>query len=291
MTPPPENGPTKRDRREDAREKARVAREAAARKRRRNRFFLGGGIGLGVVALAVIVTLVIMNSITPAGPGPKNMASGGILLQGDAKTSEISAVTTKAVAAGASTTATDQSKLKDTVNITVYLDYQCPYCNQFETANESQITTWLQKGAITYEVHPISILDASSLGNRYATRAANAAMCVANYQPDKFLDVNTALYANQPAEQTKGMSDTKLKSIISKAGATASGISSCITDESFKSFVSQQTTDALSKKLPNSSIAKLTGTPTVIVNGAQYSGSLTDASTFSSFVASQASTN
>ncbi|GAA4266818.1 DsbA family protein [Frondihabitans peucedani] len=288
MTPPPANGPSKRDRREEAREKARVAREAAARKHRRNRVFLMGGIGLGILAVFGVIALVIFTSIRPAGPGPQNMASGGVLLQGNATTSKITAVKTAAVEAGAKPVATNQKKLDKTVNITVYLDYECPYCNQFETANEAQIKTWLQKGAVTYEVHPISILDASSQGTKYSTRSANAAMCVANYDPDDFLAVNTSFFKNQPAEQTPGLTDDKLISLVKAAGATSSKVASCIRAGTFEDFVSSQTKAALGSKLPNSSIEKLTGTPTVIVNGKQYSGSLTDAATFASFVSSQA---
>lgn len=288
MTPPPDNGPSKRDRREEAREKARIAREAAARKHRRNRFLLQGGIGLGILAVAAVVVLVIVSSITPAASGPKNLASGGVLLKGNASTGAITVQKTPAVKAGGDTVATDQKKLSGTVNISVYLDYQCPYCDQFESTNEAQIKTWLQKGAVTYEVHPLAILDASSSGTKYSTRSANAAMCVANYDPDAFLAVNTTFFKNQPAEGTTGLTDKKLISLVKAAGATSPKIASCINDQTFASFAASQTKAALKNKLPNSSIPKLTGTPTIIVNGKQYSGSLTDAETFSSFVASQA---
>jgi protein-disulfide isomerase len=288
MTPPPETGASKRDRREDAREKARVAREAAARKRRRNRFFLQGGLVTGVLAIAAIVGVVIVTSIQPAGPGPANMASNGILLKGDAKTGAITATRTDGVKAGGQPTATDDKKLSGTVNITAYVDYQCPYCNQFETANAPQIKTWLQKGAVTYEIHPISILDASSQGTKYSTRSANAAACVANYDPDAFLDMTTSFYKNQPAEQTSGLTNDKLISLVKAAGATNAKIPNCINSGEFTSWVGSATKAVLNDKLPNSSLAKLTGTPTVIVNGKNYTGSLTDAAAFASFVSSQA---
>jgi protein-disulfide isomerase len=288
MTPPPDNGPNKRDRREEAREKARLAREASARKHRRNRFFAQGGIGLGILVVAAIVVLVIVNSVQPAGPGPANMASGGVLLKGDSSTSSITATKTPALKAGATPQATDQKKLTKTVNITAYVDFQCPYCDQFETANAAQIKTWLKTGAVTYEVHPIAILDASSTGNKYSTRSANAAACVANYQPNAFLSLVTEFYKHQPAEGSNGLPDSKLISMVKAAGATNSKIPACITGQKFVPFVADMTKRALADKIPNSSVAKLTGTPTVIVNGKQYNGSLTDASTFASFVASQA---
>lgn len=244
------------------------------------------------MAAVVVVGLVIWGisaNIQPAGPGPKNMASDGLLLQGNAKTGAITATKTDPIKAGGKPTATDDSKLTKTVNITVYLDYQCPYCDEFETTNASQIKTWLKSGAVTYEIHPIAILDASSLGNKYSTRAANAAACVANYEPNEFLAVNTAFFANQPQEQTNGRTDAQIIKTVQKAGATSSKIPSCITSQKFKSWVGDATNRALDDKLPNSSVSKVTGTPTVIVNGKQYSGSLTSAADFKSFVTSQAS--
>ncbi|AMM20448.1 hypothetical protein AX769_10175 [Frondihabitans sp. PAMC 28766] len=285
MTPAPDNGQSKRNRRDEAREKARIAREAAARRRRRNRFFIIGGSVLAAIVVVAVVVFAVTSSIQPPGPGPKNMASGGILLQGTS--GQVSTVKTAALKNGEAVKPTDQKKLTKTVNITAYIDYQCPYCDQFETTNAAQIQTLLKKGAITYEVHPIAFLDNSSLGNKYSTRSANAAACVANYEPDKFLAVTTAFYKNQPAEGTHGRTDQQIITTVKGAGATNSKIPSCITSQKFKSFVANVTQTDLTKKLPNSSIAKLSSTPTVIVNGKQYQGSLTDASAFSSFVAQQ----
>ncbi|ARC56471.1 Serine/threonine-protein kinase PknE [Frondihabitans sp. 762G35] len=288
MTPPPDNGPNKRDRREEAREKARVAREAAAKKKRRNRVFAQGGLVVGVLAVATVVVLIIVNATGPGAPGPKNMASDGILLQGNASTGAVTAVQTAALKGGEAPKATDQKAMTKTVNITAYVDFQCPYCNQFETTNATQINEWLKKGAVTYEIHPLAILDASSLGNKYSTRSANAAACVANYEPDKFLDVVAEFYKNQPPEQSNGLGDDKLVSMVKTAGATNASIPKCITDKTFEKWVGDATQRALTQKLPNSSVAKLTGTPTVLVNGKQYGGSLTDAAAFASFVTSQA---
>ncbi|MCU1436948.1 MAG: hypothetical protein JWP66_35, partial [Naasia sp.] len=69
--------PSKNDRREAAREKARQLREEQKKRERRNRVLLGGGIGIGVLAIIAIVVFVIFTSIRPAGPGPANMASDG----------------------------------------------------------------------------------------------------------------------------------------------------------------------------------------------------------------------
>ncbi|PZE24018.1 MULTISPECIES: thioredoxin domain-containing protein [unclassified Curtobacterium] len=273
---------SKKARREAAREHARAMREREQQRRRRNRLFLQGGIGLAVLAVAAIVVLVVVNSIQPAGPGPKNMASDGILLHGNGKS--ITAVTTGATKAGAEPTATKTAAHKDTINVVIYEDYMCPYCNQFETTNMTQIKQWVTAGYATLELHPFALLDASSLGTKYSTRATNAAACVANYEPNKFLAVNQRFYKKQPSEQTKGLTDDQIVSLVKAAGATNENIPSCIHNGTFKGWVADVTNRTLNDKIPNSDVKKLTGTPLVLVNGQQYTGSLTDTSAFSSFV-------
>jgi protein-disulfide isomerase len=279
--------PPKKDRREEAREMARVKREEQQKREKRNRWLLRGGIGVALIAVAAIVAILVVGSIRPPSPGPANMASDGILLQGDGST--ISAVPTDATEPDAEPVATDVSALSDTVNIAVYLDYLCPYCNQFETTNADQLNSWLTAGTVTLEVHPISILDNASNGTKYSTRSANAAACVANYQPDSFLDVNAALFANQPAEGTSGLTDAELVGLVETAGVTDAAVESCIVDQEFSDWVGDATDRALNEPLPNSSLEKLTGTPTIIVQGEQYTGELGDASAFEAFVMDQAS--
>jgi protein-disulfide isomerase len=278
--------PPKKDRREVARETARLQREEQKKRDARNRWFLRGGIGLALVAVAAIVAVLIVGSIKPATPGPLNMASDGILMQGDGTT--ISAVPTAATAADAEPEPTDVSALTSTVNIAVYVDYLCPYCGQFETTNGEQLASWLTAGNITLETHPISILDQSSSGSQYSTRSANAAACVANYQPDSFLDVNAALFANQPAEGTTGLSNAELVSLVEEAGVTDESVASCITDGTFSDWVGDATDRALDNPLPNTEIGALTGTPTVLVQGVKYEGDLSDAAAFETFVMEQA---
>ena len=78
--------PTKNERRQHAREVARQRADAEKRRKRRNKWFLQGGLVLGVLAVAAVVVLVVTRSMAPAGPGPLNMASDGIVLSGDGTT-------------------------------------------------------------------------------------------------------------------------------------------------------------------------------------------------------------
>ncbi|MFC4243046.1 DsbA family protein [Gryllotalpicola reticulitermitis] len=287
MTNTAADRPSKKERQNAAREKARVMREEAKKKARRRRMFTQGGIGLGIVVILAVVAIVIVQVARPTSTaGPKNMLSDGILL-----TSTTQYVATGGVPNGGKPTPTKQSD-DGKAHITLYEDLQCPICNEFETANDAQIAQWLNAGTATVEIHPISFLDSSSLGNRYSSRAASAIACVAEYSPQDFWAVNQAFYKNQPAENTNGKTDAQIISTIKQGGVSSSTISSCVKQERFKGWVQQSTSRAMSGKtpVPNSSIAKVTGTPTIIVNGQQYnadgSQSLTDPSAFLSFVQS-----
>lgn len=271
---------SKKARRDEARERARLAREQEKRRKRRNRTLGISGIIVGAMAVVAIVVVVVANSVQPTGPGPKNMASDGIVFQG--QDGEIVPVTTKAIPEGGDPTPTEQDD--SVANITVYSDYMCPYCNQFETSQMSQIQQWVQDGTATLELHPFNLLDSQSLGTKYSTRSAAAAACVANSDPDAFLAFNTSLYENQPSEGTRGLTNSQLAEYAEQAGATSEDVASCITDQRFAGWVADATNRALTEEIPNSSLPKVTGTPTVIVNGQQYSGSLTDTDAFASFV-------
>ena len=61
-------------------------------------------------------------------------------------------------------------------NIRVYVDYLCPYCDQFERTNAEQLEQWLESGAATLEIHPIALLDEPS-------RTAPSTRCVRRTPP------------------------------------------------------------------------------------------------------------
>ncbi len=273
--------PSKNERREAAREKARQLREEQKRRERRNKVLLGSGIGIAALAIIGIVAFIIFTSIRPAGPGPANMASDGVKIG-----QELKAVTTAALPAGSDPVPSD-SNPAGVVDIQVYVDYLCPYCGQFETTNSEQIESWVTEGSATVEIHPISILNSQSQGTRYSTRAANAAACVADIAPDSFFAFNSLLFEKQPKEGTPGLDNDTLVSLAKEAGASSGRIESCINSGDFNNWVTDATTRALNGPLPNTDVPKVTGTPTVLVNGKQYQGSLTDPTEFAAFVLEQ----
>lgn len=274
--------PTKNDRRAEARETARRMREEAAKKAKRRKIIVQSSVIVGVIAVLTVIGLIIFTSVggTTSVANPKNMLSGGLLLTASDK-----AVTTPAIAPGAKPTPTKQTLDGKTAHIQIWLDYQCPYCNQFETTNAPQIKQWMADGAATLEIHPVAILD-SSTNNQYSTRAAAAMSCVANYEPDKYFDLNSALYANQPDEQTgSGLTNAKMLSLFKSGGVSSTAVTDCVNKQTFSKFITDRTNEAVANSQLKNPTSGGFGTPTVFVNGERYQGGFTDASQFAAFVA------
>ncbi|BDZ55699.1 DsbA family protein [Agromyces marinus] len=274
--------PSRNERREAAREKARALREEQKKKERRNRLLIQGGVVVAVIAVAALIGGLIFNSIRPAGPGPLNMASDGILLVAG-ETEGIDAVQTPAIPADGEPTPTVPDESGTVANIVVFVDYLCPFCGLFEQTNGETMRTMVEQGAATLEVHPIAILTNKSAGTQYSLRAANAAACVAEKSPEAFFDFNALMFENQPEELSAGLTDDEIFAIASEAGAAAS-VENCIEDVRFKDWVQDATERALTQPIPNSDLPSITGTPTVLVNGKQYVGSLEDPAEFQAFV-------
>lgn len=261
----------KRPNRNDAREKARQQAKSLSAKSsaRDKRGRLLTQIGLGVAAITVIGILaaVILEGTKPAGPGPLNMASDGIKIGAEYK-----AVKTDALPADAQPVPTPENP-SDIVDITIFVDYLCPICGEFEAVNGASINDLVSRGSATIEIHPLSFLDNRSQGSQYSTRAANAVACLSNYVPDSVLEFNNLLFANQPTENTSGLSDEQLIQLAQQTGANEQA-AACIEDQDFKSWVGASTARAMGGTLAinnlDPSFTKISGTPTVLINGVPF---------------------
>ena len=105
---------------------------------------------------------------------------------------------------------------KAAATVDIYEDFQCPYCLKFETAVDKTMDADVRANRAQVHFHTLSFLDRASNGNRYSTRAANAAICVSDVQPrpaahraDLFVAYHNVLFtkAVQPAEDSNGLSE------------------------------------------------------------------------------------
>jgi len=285
---------TKNQRREQAREQARLAREAEKKREKRNRLFLQGGVVLGVLAILAVVALILTQSMKPAGPGPENMASGGVTF-----TKDLKVVPTAGLAEGANrkAPAVDRSKLP--LDMTLFVDYMCPACGNFEQTYGTMLEPFVGSGDVNLTVYPINFLDASSMGTEYSTRAANLVSCVVDQQPDAAFKLHNLLLSEavQPEEGTTGLTDDQLLEQAKAAGADVNTeLKQCVKDKRYADFIDGNTKQALEvgvlgladgARLVRASQTQLSGkeesdlqpadqpqrvvsTPTVIVNGQQW---------------------
>lgn len=180
---------TKAERRELAREKARKLQEERERREKRNRMLIIGGVVVFVVLVGLAVWAIVSQSNRSLLSDVHRPADSSVhTLQGG-------------ISVGSSLEAGTANE--GAVDVNIYLDYTCSYCNQLEEVNAEDLEAMASEGLITLSMHPVAILDSSGDFSGYTSLAANAAATVAQYAPDKFLDANAALfgiYSNAVAE-------------------------------------------------------------------------------------------
>jgi protein-disulfide isomerase len=216
--------------------KAAERRAAAARaeSRRKN----GIRIGVAVVILLVIVGFGALIQAQRGGSGdstadPANTsgAANGVITVGQASAP---------------------------VEVTVYEDFQCPYCKQFEESSNDLITSYVQAGKVRVEYHPMAFLDEAS-STRYSTRALNAAGCVLDTTPSAFEKFHDLLYANQPSEEGPFPSKEDLVALAGQAGADVDKLKAAVdADEGIDWTV------AATKEVQGLGV---NSTPTVVLDG------------------------
>jgi len=239
--------PSKADRRDAARAKAQALREEQLKREQRRRVYLVSAAVAILAAIAIVVVVIIGNSGKPAlskVAAPAGVtANAGIPIGPDG-------VAGKAIPAGV-------------VVVDLYTDFMCPVCGAFEQQNGADLDALSKAGTAAIVYHPISILDGASNGTNYSTRAAQAAAVVADKDPAHYLAFDEALFANQPAENTSGLTNGQIEQIAQGVGVPSS-VTATFADGKFVKWVTAATEDA--------SKNGVSGTPTVKINGKVFGG-------------------
>ncbi len=223
--------PTKAQRQAEARARAAELRRQQEITQKRNRFLAIGGAILAVVVIVGAVVFVLVQNRQNATTYGSSVSFG----RADSESSslvvpalaDVKAPATAVdfggipVSAGGVGTTTDG----DTV-LQVYFDMQCPVCQQFDAINSGDLQALAQEPGITVLYQPLSFLDAKSSGTHYSNRAANALMTVADQDPEHFEAFMTALFQNQPAENSHGITDDQIATL-----ATGVGVPQAVTDQ------------------------------------------------------------
>jgi protein-disulfide isomerase len=148
------------------------------------------------------------------------------------------------------------------VVLSMYEDFLCPACGNFERQFGPTINKLIDTGAVAADYNMVAILN--SQGDGYSSRAGNAAYCVADEDKAAFRRFHEALYTKelQPAEGSGNYPDNARLTEIARQAGAAGSVPECITSGKYVDMVED--------------LAGATGiraTPTVRINGEDYSPS------------------
>ncbi|MEU7580499.1 thioredoxin domain-containing protein [Streptomyces sp. NPDC041068] len=231
---------------EKNREGKRAARERLAEERERQksrdkqrRALIVGAAVLGVLGLAAVVGLLAANS-------------------GDDKSDTSGPVVVPKGANGKDQLSIPLGKDSAKSTLTIWEDFRCPACKQFEDAYRSTINELADKGLLKVEYHLATLID-NNLRGEGSLRAANAAACAQDV--GKYPPYHDVLFKNQPEETDDAYA--KNSRLIELAGE----VDGLVTD-SFKKCVDEGKHDSWVGKSDKAfRDAKLQGTPTVLLDG------------------------
>ena len=184
-----------------------------------------------------------------------------IVMSGDTKPASGE---TKSVRVASSNVIKKEGSSDPKVVLSLYEDFLCPHCGQFEQQFGPTIRKLISTGAIAADYYMVAILDRQ--GNGYSSRAANAAYCVADASTDAFQRFHDALFLQQPAEGAAVYPDNaRLIELARQAGAGGE-VPDCINNGRYTEMTQ--------------GLAAATGiqaTPTIRINGQDYESSTPDA--------------
>lgn len=170
----------------------------------------------------------------------------------------------KAIRVTSGTLITKEGTSEPKAVLSLYEDFLCPACGNFEKQFGPTVSKLIDSGAVAADYYMVSILDRQ--GDGYSSRSANAAYCVADESTDAFRRFHAALYAQQPPEGVGPFPDNARLTEVARQAGAAGGVPECIDSGRYEEMVK--------------GLAAATGvnsTPTIRINGEDYNPSTPDA--------------
>lgn len=225
------------NRRQQAREQARLA--AVAARRRRILIQVGVVTAVAAVVVGIVVTAAVIGrrSAPEAGAAP--------------------VVTTTVIVGGAQVPlAVDGSAVRlgpadARATLDLWVDYSCPHCQEYEAANGAVLEQLVAGGDVAVRYHNLQFV------TRYGGSAGSAAACVAAEDPQRWPALNAALYANHNAA-TDGWSAAQFREFAASQGVS-SAAQECIGQSRYAGWITSNTADAAARGVE--------ATPTLQLNG------------------------
>ncbi|MEU5163678.1 thioredoxin domain-containing protein [Streptomyces sp. NPDC020875] len=224
----------------------RIEREHAlerARERRRRTLIVSSAV-VGVLGLAAVVGVIAANADKGGGGSDGSSTAGPLLAPAGAEGKGRLAIPVGAADAPST--------------LTVWEDFRCPVCAQYENVMRKAIHDLENSGQLKVEYHFATIID-GNMGGSGSLRAANAVACAQDL--GKFAPYHDVLYQNQPPEPDDKFADNDY---LIELGGKVEGLDtpefrSCVKDGRHDSWVAKS----------NKAFAEggFRGTPTVLLNG------------------------
>lgn len=213
----------------NARERARLAAEQAAARKRDRR-----------ILIAVIAAFVLV--IVAAGIGLQAWRTG----RAPSAVSPTSAPASPATITNGQPVVFGSAEVPTT--ITLYEDFHCPHCAEFEEQFGPVITQAQSSGAARVELYPMSFIDEGSVA------AANAMACAAE------AGFGQPFYVGLFANHTLRWSDEQLVDLAAKVGGSPSeAFKTCVTTDAHADWVS-----SINAAADKNGVVQ---TPTLLING------------------------
>ncbi|MCF3964094.1 DsbA family protein [Streptomyces fuscigenes] len=224
-----------------ARERIQQERAAEKAREKRRRGFVVGGVALAVLAFAGGIGVLAANA------GKDKTADGAA-----------GPVSTPTGAGGKDGLAISVGAADAPSTLTVWEDFRCPICGQFENVFRGTFHQLEKSGQLKIEYHLATIID-GNMGGTGSVRAANAAACAQD--AGRFPQYHDALYENQPEETSDAFGkNSRLLEIAAKVpGLSTPAFKSCVENGSHDAWV-KKSADAFRT-------SGYAGTPTVLLNG------------------------
>jgi len=212
-----------------ARERARLAAEQAAARKRDRRILIAMVAAFVVIVVAVGIGLQAWRTSRSPSAAPSASTSA----------SPVTISNERPIPLGSP---------EAPVTITLYEDFHCPHCADFEEEFGPTITQAQESGQARIELYPMSFIDEGSV------TAANAMACAAE------AGFGQAYYLGLFANHTLQWSDPQLIELASKVGGTPS--------ETFKTCVMRRAhADWVSSINAAADTNGVAQTPTMLING------------------------
>ena len=143
------------------------------------------------------------------------------------------------------------------VKVDAYEDYRCSACLYYSQNVELQIIqNYVETGKVYYTYHFFIVIDGND-GTDASLRSANAALCAS--EQGHFWDFHDTLYANQITEDASLFTDARLVTMAQNLKLNMTQFNQCYQARKYNSVIQNDISQGVN--------LKITGTPSIFVNG------------------------